>query len=419
MMANGVSRYETTTFAGASLLAGLGSNPGDPGEDVTPTGGRDVMTDSLLDVDYDEVGNMSSEAWFRYSCAKMEKPNGFLKSILEPTICCCGILGITLTMIVLSRKTMCTSTNCYLTALAVADLLFLLILSSRILVEMLADCHFYQGSENAIFIEYSIIFMDIFQYLTVGVTVMLAIERYIAICHPMRAMNICTVKRARIIICVLTFVAFVLRSPKFFELRYSYTPLTNGETKLVVSWVYVYDDRAYTYIVTGVIMTILPLCTLMALNIRLILEIRRSSRYLQYHLGGDLRVRSVVSREELKITMMLVSVIIAFFVCHTPYMVYSFITALSSYDPKENPSMTNESSYKWFRNVCHSLLALKSSCNFILYCWFSEKFWATFKRTFCQQYCLPKQATNQINGYNYSHHYLHRPSCYITKETTC
>lgn len=84
-----------------------------------------------------------------------QRPNGFLKSILEPTICCCGIVGITLTMIVLSRKTMCTSTNCYLTALAVADLLFLLILSARILVEMLADCRFYQESENAIFIEYS------------------------------------------------------------------------------------------------------------------------------------------------------------------------------------------------------------------------------------------------------------------------
>lgn len=46
-------------------------------------------------------------------------------------------------------------------------------------------------------------------------------------------------------------MAFVLRSPKFFEFQYSYTSLRSGETKLIVSWVYVYDDRAYTYIVTG------------------------------------------------------------------------------------------------------------------------------------------------------------------------
>lgn len=70
-------------------------------------------------------------------------------------------------------------------------------------------------------------------------------------------------------------------------------------------------------------MIVLPLVTLMVLNVRLIQEIRKSSRYLQYHLGTDWHVRSVVSREELKMTMMLVSVIVAFFVCYTPYMMYT------------------------------------------------------------------------------------------------
>lgn len=54
-------------------------------------------------------------------------------------------------MIVLSRKTMCTSTNCYLTALAVADLLFLLILSSQIYVNRAEDCTFHLSSEAALF----------------------------------------------------------------------------------------------------------------------------------------------------------------------------------------------------------------------------------------------------------------------------
>lgn len=45
-----------------------------------------------------------------------------------PFICVFGIVGILLTVIVLSQKNMTTSTNCYLLALSIADLLFLVML---------------------------------------------------------------------------------------------------------------------------------------------------------------------------------------------------------------------------------------------------------------------------------------------------
>lgn len=45
-----------------------------------------------------------------------------------PVICIFGIVGILLTVIVLSQKDMMTSTNCYLLALSIADLLFLVML---------------------------------------------------------------------------------------------------------------------------------------------------------------------------------------------------------------------------------------------------------------------------------------------------
>ncbi|GFN84353.1 histone-lysine N-methyltransferase SETMAR-like protein [Plakobranchus ocellatus] len=185
--------------------------------------------------------------------------------------------------------------------------------------------------------------------------------------------------------------------------------------------------------VLGVILTALPLLMLLVLNIRLILEIRRSSRYLQYHLGADSHVRSVVSSEQIKITMMLVAVIVAFFVCNAPYLIYSLYIAVNNYDTVLNTRLTNSSSLKIFKFVCHSLLAIKSSCNFILYCWFSEKFCTTFKRIFCLHSCQVRPSSSaaannscQANGYNNNSHYtnnshkhVHRPSCYITKETTC
>ncbi|XP_005098695.1 sex peptide receptor [Aplysia californica] len=407
-------------LAGSVGLATLVDSPGS-GASAVQTLGDDNGDSEVVDyysMNFDNF-NISSEHWFNISCGIAERPYDFLKSVVEPTICCGGIVGILLTMVVLSRKTMCTSTNCYLTALAVADLLFLLLLSARIIVERVAGCEFRLSSEKTIWDVYSIVLMNTFQCLTVGVTVMLAVERYIAICHPMRAMTLCTVKRARIIIGIITVVAFILRSPKFLDIEIGYTKLVSGEEILTVRWVYLYNEALYTYIVKGALLTVLPLLALMVLNIRLIVEIRRSSRYLKYHLGTDWRVRSVVSSEELKITMMLVSVIVTFFIFHGPFMVYGLMIASNDYIAPESQSKTNT----YFKHTCNILLALKSSCNFILYCWFSEKFWTTFKRIFCLHHCLPKAASTQPNGYNnnsnnHSHNIL-KPSCYITKETTC
>lgn len=55
-------------------------------------------------------------------------------SFILPVVCIFGILGIILTLIVLTRKTMCTSTNCYLIALSVADLIFLVQLGSMLVI---------------------------------------------------------------------------------------------------------------------------------------------------------------------------------------------------------------------------------------------------------------------------------------------
>ncbi|CAL1528695.1 unnamed protein product [Lymnaea stagnalis] len=371
--------------------------------------------------------NISTFAWFNVSCSFLQMPEDFIKNIVEPIIVCFGIFGILLTLVVLTRKCMSNSCNCYLTALAIGDLMFLLIMSSKILMDKLADCHFMTGPEMTVFGIYSIICMDIFQYMTVGVTVMLAVERYIAICHPMRAMGMCTVKRARMVIVGLAVIAFILLCPKFTDIGLTKARMMSGEEISVFTYQYSYNNVIYTYVVIVCLLTVIPLVTLLILNGRIIYEIRRSSRYLQNYLGVDWRVRSIVSSDELKITMMLVSVVLAFFACHSPYMVYIAVMAVKEFDTVDHSELTSSASLTYFRHVCHSLLALKSSCNFVLYCWFSDKFWATFKRTFCHQRCPGRQLVCRSNSFNNNGHHCRfgshahplRSSYYVSKETTC
>lgn len=337
-----------------------------------------------------------------------------------PIVCFTGILGIILTVIVLSRKNMCTSTNSYFISLAIADLGFLVILSTRFLESKLTHAQFYKFE---VFFVYAQIFLHTFLLTSVWVTVMLAVERYIAICHPLRAISICTVKRSRIIILVIFFLSFYMRISNFFEFRVVelFNLCTNSQILYVETTEFGSNKAykiAYAWTVDGIICAVIPFLSLFFLNIRLITEIRKSTKYLRYHLGNHSKVQTVVSTEQLKITMMLISIIVVFFVCQAPYVVVICFKNIYNYESVHMPESMHIIIY-----ITMFLLGLKSSFNFIIYCWFSEKFWITFQRMFCLRNCLSKQPSRRKN------HTVHsadqgvtnsiRKSSYLTKDTIC
>ncbi|XP_045166710.1 FMRFamide receptor-like [Mercenaria mercenaria] len=311
--------------------------------------------------------------------------------ILLPIICAIGIVGIILTVIVLSRKTMSTSTNSYLISLAMSDLAFLLIMATRCIETKLSrEIHYHY----MLIMNYINIFLLSFLLASVWLTVMLAIERYIAICHPLRAMGICTVIRARIIIVLIFICSFLFRLPEFFKIKpYTFydhcidkeVPLTqptdlafNETFRHIYSW----SDCFF--------LAVLPFSLLLFLNVCLIREIHRSTNYLRYHLASDSNVQTIITGEEIKITMMLISVVVVFFICEAPHVILVVMKRLRPDERFPN--------FQLMTNITILLLVLRSSFNFILYCWFSEKFWNTFKKTFCMPQCFLTHAPNWLRS---------------------
>ncbi|XP_051953586.1 thyrotropin-releasing hormone receptor-like [Xyrauchen texanus] len=112
-------------------------------------------------------------------------------------VCGVGIVGnIMVVLVVLTTRHMRTPTNCYLMSLAVADLTVLVAAGLPNISESLMATWVY-GHAGCLGITY-------FQYLGINVSscsiTAFTVERYIAICHPMRAQTVCTVSRAKRII---------------------------------------------------------------------------------------------------------------------------------------------------------------------------------------------------------------------------
>lgn len=110
-----------------------------------------------------------------------------ISNILQPLVCLCGIAGILLTIIVLSQKQMSTSTNCYLLALSSTDLVFLAMLTIMHMIR-------FQSSDSHIivqvYVNFAPVFMKIALMASIWLTVMLAVERYVAICQPFLAAKV-------------------------------------------------------------------------------------------------------------------------------------------------------------------------------------------------------------------------------------
>ncbi|XP_051838925.1 thyrotropin-releasing hormone receptor-like [Antechinus flavipes] len=114
-------------------------------------------------------------------------------------ICGVGIAGNAMVVLVVARsRHMVTPTNCYLVSLAAADLLVLLAAGLPNLSDVVASWVF--GHAGCLCITY-------LQYLGInastGSLTAFTVERYLAICHPIRAQSLCTVARAKRIIALV------------------------------------------------------------------------------------------------------------------------------------------------------------------------------------------------------------------------
>ena len=139
-----------------------------------------------------------------------------VQRVLMPIVIALGIVANMINIAVLTRRSMKSSTNHYLSALAVYDVLYLA------LVFVIILRHYAVVASSAWYTRYWLYVMwlsNTCSNTAVWLTVTFTVERYIGVCHPMRGKVWCTPRRARVVIVIVCLAAAVITFPEFFEFQ--------------------------------------------------------------------------------------------------------------------------------------------------------------------------------------------------------
>jgi hypothetical protein len=284
--------------------------------------------------------------------------------IIYPLLCLFGLTGNVISIAVLSQRKMLTSTNVFLTALCVADSMKLLNDLLYFTLQVLFRLN--PPAANELFGAMYPVSHYIFNQsvcVTSWLTVSVAVERYIQVCHATRAKSICTIGRARITsICVFLTMS-LLAIPS--ALRYTTNRKTDRQFEVIKTELGCNEQfmKVYNW-VQNCLRSIIPLFILVIINTCIVHSLRKQ------------RVKGKKMSARNRITLMLITVVIVFLICITPDAIMSTFFGFGY--AEENNLV------KGVREYTDTLLALNSATNFVVYCAFSKVFRDTFMAIFCK-----------------------------------
>ncbi|CAG5884093.1 unnamed protein product [Menidia menidia] len=320
------------------------------------------------------------------NCTKQESPvrstQGMVIAVsitaLYSVICVVGLLGNVLVMYGVVRYTkMKTATNIYIFNLALADALATSTLPFQSAKYLMNNWPFGEVLCKLILaIDYYNMFTSIFTL------TMMSVDRYIAVCHPVKALGFRTPLNAKIINILIWALSSAIGVP---IMVMAVTKVTDsGKTTCTLRFPHPdwYWDTV-TKICVFIFAFVVPVMVI-TICYGLMIQRLRSVRLLSGSKEKDRNMR--------RITRMVLVVVAAFIICWTPIHIFIIVRTMVDIDTR-NPFVIAS----W--HLCIALGYTNSSLNPVLYAFLDENIKRCFK-----DFCLPCQTRmdqrSQISGRN-------------------
>ena len=272
-----------------------------------------------------------------------------------------GIIGNCLTFVVFWKGNFKSSTSFLFLSLSLIDSAFLITVFPVYSVgAFVAYTGWLQGysSVEPFLREYGTFTVSTTKTATIWVTVLVAVNRYIVVCRPLRASQWCTISKVKIQLAVVLVLAVVGNIPQLFQYR-----MTNRRNVFYT---------VYCIIFVYVLWTGVPLFILTLLTIRLI-------KAMKAHRRMQLEMNSLHNKQDGNMTSALVMVVIVFIICHVPIVVLSMLGTLV-------PMLTRSEVWFIVNYILEVLLILNSAVNFAIYTLANKRFREVLTKTICRRH---------------------------------
>ena len=282
-----------------------------------------------------------------------------------------GILGNILAVIVLYKQNRRhQSTTFLLQCLAVTDSTVLL--STLVLRSLRYWYYFTRGGWLSGYIAvYHYIFrwlyplVYFFRLTDTWLTVLLTIDRLIAVKYPLHAQSICTRKRAWKHLLLLVTTAFLFSLPRFLEYKID-TQESHGFVSTELS-----QNKGYTIgykiIIFFLVMYLIPMLLLIVLNAKLVGTLKKADLH-RASLADRPNSRRVMNRG---ISVIVVTVVLAAIICNVSammsHLMYSLEICFVSIPTLEIPR-------RYLSLISNIFVTTNSAINFVIYCFCSRNF---------------------------------------------
>ena len=333
-----------------------------------------LATGSLCPM-WEATDNMHVRPWERplleYKEYRWQK---HLLIYVPPVLILLGTLGNVLSFIILMRRSMRGySTYLYLAVLSITDTLVLIVGLLRMWVGELTG-YDPRDHTNGMCKTINVIGYTISIY-SVWLIVAVTVERYVAVCYPLKSLSLCNRKRACHVILSLFFIIFCL------NIHLAWTAQVSSITIEGVDYYSCDGGKKYAFLVDVVwpwvdaaLYSFLPSCVILVLNILIIYNVvsaRRNRSGLQSANRKQSQEVGRASETSYRLTFMLLTISFAFLISTFPMNIALICTHFYTPSAMDERGMAR---FKLARAITELLMYVNHSMNFYLYCATGQKF---------------------------------------------
>ncbi|XP_021354912.1 FMRFamide receptor-like [Mizuhopecten yessoensis] len=296
-----------------------------------------------------------------------------------PVVCLFGIVGNILNLTILTRRKLQKSYRTVeqaayvcLIGLALSDLMFCVFAFPT---TFLPTGEYYKTKGFILYYGmYSTAVINVFIMSSTWLTVTMATERYIAICHPLNSKLFMTLSKTKLIIVLVYLVSVAFNIPVLWRYQIHEVLCENRTSKVYhLKQVPLCDSNTLDHgyrVLWAIVGNFIPLILLIGFNICICYKIHKSYKLRQkFHCEQDPKDPNNT------LTITLIVIIVMFFILVAPSEIVLHIAQITKSD--------SDATYKAIEVVMNFMQSVNFSVNFVLYCIISPYFRKTLRHILC------------------------------------